>query len=104
MKYPLLDILRKFVANEIDPIEFRDTVEQWNQTGLWDGLSKKEYKLLSDFFYKYFDMYAGESLPQFNWWERFKRDMRGEGNIDLKGLRKGSADLLTALEKEQHKK
>lgn len=104
MKYPLLDILRKFLANEIDPMEFRDTVEQWNQTGLWDGLSKEEYKLLSNFFYKYFDMYAGESLPQFSWWERFKRDMRGEGNIDLKGLRKGSADLLVALEKEQHKK
>ncbi len=103
MKYPLSDLLNKFVTNEINVMEFRDTLEEWNRTDLWEGLSKKERKLLSGFSYCYFDMYAAERLPKFNWWERFKRDMRGEGNIDLEGLKRGSAELLRALEREGQK-
>ncbi len=101
MKFPVMDLLRKFLGNEISVNEFRGTLGEWNNLGLWEELTKVERKLLSKYFWNYFDMYAGETLPKLNCWERFRRHMRGEGNIDLQALRKGSADLLKALEQEQ---
>ncbi|MBS0180551.1 MAG: hypothetical protein JSR20_17485 [Nitrospira sp.] len=103
MKFPVISLLRKFLGNEISVNEFCGTLGEWNNLGLWEELTKVERKLLSKYFWNYFDMYAAETLPKSNWWERFRRYMRGEGNIDLQTLRKGSAELLTALEQEQKK-
>ena len=103
MKLPVAELLRNFLSNEIGVSEFRATLGEWNSTELWDDLTATEAKLMVNYFSNYFDMYAGDTLPKFSWWERFKRDMRGEGNIDLQSLRKGSADLLRALEREQQK-
>lgn len=103
MKFPVISLLRKFLGNEISVNEFCGTLGEWNNLGLWEELTKVERKLLSKYFWNYFDMYATETLPKFNWWERFRRYMRGEGNIDLQALRKGSAELLRALEREEQK-
>ena len=103
MTFPVRRLLRKFLGNEISVNEFCGTLGEWNNLGLWEELTKVERKLLSKYFWNYLDMYAGETLPKFNAWERFRRYMRGEGNIDLQALRKGSAELLTALEQEQIK-
>jgi hypothetical protein len=103
MKYPVLDMLRKFLCNEIAVEEFRTVFGEWNRTGLWEGLTKAERKLLDSYFWNYFDMYGGESLPKFGWWERFKRNMRGEANVDLPLLKQGTAELLTALERQSAK-
>jgi hypothetical protein len=40
------------------------------------------------------DMYGGETLPKFSWWERFMRDMRGESNVDLAMLKEATAKFL----------
>ncbi|HET6675824.1 MAG TPA: hypothetical protein VFG71_10810 [Nitrospiraceae bacterium] len=102
MKYPLVELLRKFIADEIHVAEFRNTLVGWTQSGLWESLSKTEHMLLEDYFVTYFDMYAGETVPRFTWWERVQKHMYGEPTIDLQALKKGSADLLGDLQSEHH--
>ena len=103
VKFTVISLLRKFLGNEISVNEFCGTLGEWNNLGLWEEVTAVERKILSKYFWNYFDMYAAERLPKFNWWERFRRYMRGEGNIDLQALRKGSAELLRALEREEQK-
>ena len=103
VKFTVISLLRKFLGNEISVNEFCGTLGEWNNPGLWEEVTAVERKILSKYFWNYFDMYAAERLPKFNWWERFRRYMRGEGNIDLQALRKGSAELLRALEREEQK-
>ena len=81
MKFPVIGLLRKFLSNEISVNEFCGTLGEWNNLGLWEELTKVERKLLSKYFWNYLDMYAGETLPKFNAWERFRRYMRGEGTL-----------------------
>ena len=100
MQYPLKELLQKFSSSEIDVTEFQRTLGEWNRFGLWEGLTKQESKLLSKFFYQYFDKYAGETLPKYTRWERFKRNMYQEPNVDLPLLKQGTAELLTALERQ----
>ncbi len=91
--------MRKFLSGEMSVGEYRDTLETWNRTGLWDELSAPEKKLLATYFRFYLDMYGGETLPKFSWWERCKRDMKGESNVDLATLREGTTKFLEAWTK-----
>jgi hypothetical protein len=50
MQYPLKELLQKFSSSEIDVTEFQRTLGDWNRSGLWEGLTKEERKLLSVFF------------------------------------------------------
>ena len=88
-----------FLQGNINVTIFFGKLEEVNRSGLWDNLNKSEYKLLSEYFRIYADMYCGETLPKFSFWERLKRNMQGYPNIDLKTLRKGTEDLLSELEK-----
>ncbi len=99
MKYPVTEVMRKFLSGEMSVGEYRDTLETWNRTGLWDELSAPEKKLLAAYFRFYLDMYGGETLPRFSWWERCKRDMKGESNVDLATLREGTTKFLEAWTK-----
>lgn len=96
MKYPVTEVMRKFISGEMSVGEYRDTLETWNRTRLWDELSLREEKLLATYFRFYLDMYGGETLPTFSWWERCKRDMKGESNVDLAALKEATAKFLEA--------
>lgn len=99
MKYPVTEVMRKFLSGEMSVGEYRDTLETWNCTRLWDELSLREKKLLAPYFRFYLDMYGGETLPKFSRWEPFMRDMRGESNVDLATLKEATAKFLEAWTK-----
>ena len=94
-----LDILRKFCSDEIDVSSFLTILEEWNRSGFWQDLSKAEYKLLSNYFHVYADMYGGTELGKFSSWEKLKQKMKGYPDVDLKTLKRGTAELIASLER-----
>ena len=97
MKQKYIETLQAFLDEKIDVSSYLKTLEDWNQSNFWQELSKAEYKLMSEYFRVYIDMYYGETIPKFNFWTRLKRNMKGLPDVDLQELKKGTSILLKKL-------
>ena len=99
MKDNVKIILEDFVKGKLNVDQFRDIMEEWNQSGaLWEGLSESDYKLISSYFYVYFDRYYGVEAPKLSAWGRIKKSFHGELYMDLQDLKKGTGKLLEDLQ------
>ncbi|OGW26081.1 MAG: hypothetical protein A2X59_10865 [Nitrospirae bacterium GWC2_42_7] len=104
MENNILKIMNEFIDGNVEVNSFLNTLEEWNRSGgLWKNLSKREYQLLSNYMRFYADMYYGEVLPKFSFWKKIKRQMNGEPDVDLATLKKGTAELIKALNKIREK-
>jgi hypothetical protein len=94
MKSDHLNILKSFIDGEIDVTSYLKTLEELNRSGIWNELSDSEYKLLSDYYRNYVDMYYGKKLPKLGFFEKLKQRMKGMPDVDFDELKKGTSTLL----------
>jgi len=98
MKRDIVSAMQEFVDGSMAVDEYLSRFEEWNRTRyLWDGMSRKEVKLLDGYLHAYIDSYSSEIQGKLGTLEKLKRGMRGIPDKSLDELKKGTVELLAAL-------